>query len=124
MTLTNEQIERLRLAAAYAIAGTDDGEDLHDSAESALAATEELLDLRSDLLALRAEVERLKSPEVVLAEAERLLRKAEVEEVEFYPNGKIEIQANEEDDDGVRPFAIASTLPEAFAKLREVRCGK
>ena len=92
------------------------GASYHDAPPSA-----ELRDLWRDMAAdarqeadeLRAEIKRLKSPAVVLAEAERLLREVETNHVYFSSSGRVTICLR-----GLRTDWRGATLAEAYEKLR------
>jgi hypothetical protein len=89
-----------------------------------LAGPHDVLDVLAfnleQLKQLRAEVERLKSPAVVLAEAERLLREASVCDV-WLDNDGTNVSHWVVSDDGGEEYDSAThpTLAEAFAELKE-----
>jgi hypothetical protein len=94
--------------------GTTCVEDINAAAKAAAA----------EVAALRAEVERLKSPAVVLTEAERLLREADVCNAWFESDGVALSWWVESDDEEAYDSDTSLTLAEAYASLKEAGDGR
>lgn len=130
MTITNEQIERVLFQLKGIVTPTWYERQAAEGLTELLALRAEVERLqraydgaaqkaeghRQKCERLEAEVERLKRPEVVLAEAERLLREVNVYEM-LLLRGEVGALAQ-------GGHIYERTLAEAFAKLTEARRGE